>query len=628
MVTVTSPNPGNVFVVREPVELKITSDTDGRLSYSLLDVEGRVLLRREEDLRAGQTHTLRPEIQETGWYELRWSLRVGGETSSGETPLAVVPRPSRQGSPRLGLDAVVSGQQDEDRQKKLAELARLTGVGMARDRLLWAALEPRRGEFVASRRYDLSIERQSRAGLSVYQVLSELPAWASSAPEGHPGAVHFPPEDLDRVYEFYRRAAKRYRGQVDVWEIWNEPDLSYFLGRAEDFAAVQKAGYLGVKAGNPEALVLFASIATGASPWLRRVLENGVCGYFDRYNVHFYGSPEALAERIREHEELMREAACRKPLWVSELGSSVQVVAGQDRPSIASARVQAQHLWRSLVTALSEGAERAFYFLLPHFAEQPGRPWGLLNDDLTPRPAYVALAVLSNVLGEARPLGTVELPGGGKGVVFDSGREDVMIAWSSSDEPVTFRVESLTIVDMMGRRRVERAQEGEVRLRLSEEPVALVDLPWRLPGEYTPLRLVRSGTAEDEGSPLWTSLRFNLPGPPPTPAAAERGKESLRHPISQPVNTTVGVHNYSKRDATVSVKLTVPAEWRVSPEGPVEVEVAAGETERIQFQVYGGGTIRSPQRVEVTAKTEKGRELPPAVGYVTLTDPPEGARDR
>ena len=57
--------------------------------------------------------------------------------------------------------------------------------------------------------------------------------------------------------------------------------------------------------------------------------------------------------------------------------------------------------------AIHEGAQAVFYFMLPHYVEGQTQ-FGVLRPDLTPRPAFVALAAAGRLLADAKPLGQVE----------------------------------------------------------------------------------------------------------------------------------------------------------------------------------------------------------------------------
>ena len=56
---------------------------------------------------------------------------------------------------------------------------------------------------------------------------------------------------------------------------------------------------------------------------------------------------------------------------------------------------------------LHEGPAAAIYFVLPHYVEGATQ-FGVLHPDLTPRPAYVALAAVGRLLADARPLGRIK----------------------------------------------------------------------------------------------------------------------------------------------------------------------------------------------------------------------------
>ena len=89
----------------------------------------------------------------------------------------------------------------------VANLCALAGMNRVRDRLSWPELEPKKGEFAATNRYDWSVQAQSAAGLQVLQVGHHSPAWAN------PNGKRFP-LDLRDAYNFHRALAQRWQGEV------------------------------------------------------------------------------------------------------------------------------------------------------------------------------------------------------------------------------------------------------------------------------------------------------------------------------------------------------------------------------------------------------------------------------
>ena len=96
------------------------------------------------------------------------------------------------------------------------------GIGWIRIDFIWAVVEPERGE----RRwqvYDELLAAAEARGLQVVAILAYPPKWATDGPE-----LAGVPRDPADWQGFVTRAVKRYRGRVDAWEVWNEPNLPHF----------------------------------------------------------------------------------------------------------------------------------------------------------------------------------------------------------------------------------------------------------------------------------------------------------------------------------------------------------------------------------------------------------------
>jgi polysaccharide biosynthesis protein PslG len=79
----------------------------------------------------------------------------------------------------------------------------------------WASLDAR---------VQLAVDRHLRPYVTIYKA----PYWAER-PVGTPGDAGTRNPDPTAFGEFARALALRYAGKVDTWEVWNEPNLTYFL---------------------------------------------------------------------------------------------------------------------------------------------------------------------------------------------------------------------------------------------------------------------------------------------------------------------------------------------------------------------------------------------------------------
>ncbi len=88
---------------------------------------------------------------------------------------------------------------------------------------------------------------------------------------------------------------QRYEGRVLAWEPWNEANIAMFDGQTiDEMCTHQKAAYLGFKAAQPDLTVCWNVYAgSGTALHTQDVLENEVWPYFETYNIHTYGKPDA-----------------------------------------------------------------------------------------------------------------------------------------------------------------------------------------------------------------------------------------------------------------------------------------------------------------------------------------------
>ncbi len=511
------------------------------LDWQLLDYNDKVLA--EPAVQDGKTKLGRLTV---GFYRLKPKPPATGDWISLAV-LSPLLSPTPKTSP-VALDVAAAWFYPPEKMPAAANLCALAGVNWVRDRLSWGEMEPQRGQFVATNRYDASARAQSDAGLQVLQVLHASLGWAN------PNHKRFP-LDLRDAYRFHREMAKRWAGRVQAFEPWNEADIPMFGGHTgSEMASLQKAAYLGLKAGNPKATACLNVFALHRKAQLEDLRDNEAWPYFDTFNLHHYEPFEKYPALYAD----FRAASAGKPLWVSECALPVKWAGDEKRqePTEADLRVQAERVAKTFALSLHESAAATFYFLLPHYVEGQTQ-FGILRRDLTPRPAYVALSAVGRLLADARPLG--RLSGAATQQVYwfnakpDGVKHDVLVAWDTAGaSALTLPTSPKAVFDHLGRpRRMEanKARSGE--FALSTAPIFAV-------------------------FPVGTAKRLTLTPPPPAPDRLggkpspivfqtlwpeERlvlDKSANRLTSGKPERIAVWVYNFSTRSA--KGKLSVSAQ--------------------------------------------------------------------
>lgn len=292
-----------------------------------------------------------------------------------------------------------------------ADVVAGSGAGWAREDFHWFWIEPERGRFQWDY-YDRMVELLVARGTNIIGVLGHPPGWGTPDPNDGDDDHSFSAPDPQRFAEFAAAVAKRYRGRVTHWEVWNEPDNPQFWKPHPDpldYAQVLSAVYLAIKSEVPEANILLGGINPFDTHFLRTIGEVGAWWAFDILNIHPYVDPampedngEIGASAIGNMRMLMDRFG-EKPIWVTEFGWSSRPT-DRDPTGSTDEQEQADFLVRGAVLLRAAGAQRILWYSMK---DEVNNGYGMLRfgrayDDYSePRPAYTAFTVLNNQLAGA-----------------------------------------------------------------------------------------------------------------------------------------------------------------------------------------------------------------------------------
>jgi hypothetical protein len=192
-----------------------------------------------------------------------------------------------------------------------------------RVRNLGRAMEP-----AAVERERAALQALKRRGFRII-ALVEWPAesWAGGVRAGGGGRF---PVDLREAWERSRALGRLYGGEVDCWEIGNEPDVSFLEDNAETYAAYLKACRAGLRVGagaeSPEKpCVLMAPLALPPGPYFERLWASGVGGATDGFNFHYYGYAEDFSDVYAQFRDAVEQGYLRPAI---ERENSAPTAAG------------------------------------------------------------------------------------------------------------------------------------------------------------------------------------------------------------------------------------------------------------------------------------------------------------
>lgn len=289
--------------------------------------------------------------------------------------------------PQLGVNAFnLQAEPHQEVVTRTLELARDLGARYVRMQVPWEDIEIHgKGDFVDRRndingdgtpdpidawaKYDRIVATARSFGLELIMRVERPPRWARAgfdATEVFQQGLHEdgnstgPPDNFADYGDFMRALVSRYRGEVRLFQVWNEPNLrvewNWQDPKPEDFVKLLHEGATAAREANPDAVILFPSLSPTDGldkrapisdlDYLDRVYDAGGGAYFDIMSGQSYGLGQPPEEhryvRLRNrgdwnwarpidtrndvsrivllHEVMERHGDGDKAVWIGEFG--------------------------------------------------------------------------------------------------------------------------------------------------------------------------------------------------------------------------------------------------------------------------------------------------------------------
>jgi hypothetical protein len=257
----------------------------------------------------------------------------------------------------------------------------------------WTFLEPHKGDWHFDS-LDKLVTLAANHGASVLLTFGRTPPWASALSGNGVDpkkSETIPAKSMDDWRDFVRKVATRYKGKIQAYEVWNEPNLAQFYGGdVPTLVAMTKEAAQIIHSIDPAALVVSPS-PTGPQglEFLRQFLSAGGGQYVDVIGYHLYVTPdppEEIAGLAQQVKSIVAQHHLNLPVWDTETGWS--------KPKYFSSNEEASAwLARAMLLAWVSGIDRFYWYAWDN------RGWctlTLTNDDESPNVNAFAYSTIQN----------------------------------------------------------------------------------------------------------------------------------------------------------------------------------------------------------------------------------------
>ena len=418
-----SPRAGLIFTDSEKVSVDVKvkeAPADTTITYVLKEVKGTWQKNGKLVLKKGKLRIPLPiKLPGRGLYELSLDARSRDAAARAKTKIAVVFTP-RKPDPKSSWGIFYTphiwfNKELPQAPRALAEGHRLLGASWSRLNF-WAhsfgKVEIKKGtpptisaDYVNGlwKEYAKALRAE---GITIMGEIAQCPRELSSRPNdeavaGDAGNVYnrVKPKDWALWESLMEQTAAEFRNEIQVWEIWNEPDLPnrYWTGNVEDFAELVKRTGKALKRGNPKTRIAASGFTPHGHGFADQVFQHGIAKSIDILSVHYTDENPGA---IKRWQDMAKKYGVSTILWNTEEKTEAPL--------------------HNLINGFAVN----FKFIHVSIGYDEYRP--LVDKDLTARPSAIWFSVGAYCIGAAKPVSQrTDLPGIQQVCYFKRGEETI-----------------------------------------------------------------------------------------------------------------------------------------------------------------------------------------------------------
>ena len=453
-----------VYQPNQPIVWNIRlsqAGTDTHVSFVVRDWQGNIEQEGHDLLASGGDLQIVCALKRLGWFELTVTLLDSSNHVQDKKMAAFSIEPQAHSAGKYfhyGISshtAQYAGTNFEDEIRLLAG----SGADIIRTDFSWNAIQPNSVTW-NFQNFDKLVDALAAQRIEVQGILSYTARWATT---GDPNDKDFSKwaraaPKLGPYVAFATTSVNRYKGRVQFWEIWNEPDIGFWQSSTERYIELFNATSKAIKQAAPDARVLnggLAMVARQPNPnFIRDFLKGADTTHWDIWAYHDYQTFPQMLSRNSEHQRLYKSEGVSIPVWINEGGFHDLNTGGENE--------QAVTLVKKYTAAPALGVSAYFWYDLRDDGTDPKEPehhFGLARHNFSPKPAFTAYQVLIDQVSNSKfAMQLTDVPAGVFAYLYRGGKandENVLVLWREGKNRLTpvwldIPVAAVSAYDIMG----------------------------------------------------------------------------------------------------------------------------------------------------------------------------------
>jgi hypothetical protein len=301
----------------------------------------------------------------------------------------------------------------------------------------WEDIEPEEGRWDFAQ-WDAYVDGAKAAGKKILATLAYDVGWIYGEKEARRNII---PEKIPYYLRYVETVVRRYRGRIDAFEIWNEPNNPFYFwkGSDRDFFELTRAAAAKIKEIDPSIKVAAAGFWLAPKKFIRGIFEAGAMEQVDILSFHPYaGSPQGAVRSYDRLLKMIEPYHFKGRIWVTEIGFPTRgIYIGR-----ANENNYPEYIVKTLAGFAVRGVEVDFWYELFDKRNRdeaksrinPSQYFGLAYPDFTRKRGAAAFALCGRFIpgSEYRPdlPRRIKLPASVTALYFKGAETDALILWN------------------------------------------------------------------------------------------------------------------------------------------------------------------------------------------------------
>lgn len=293
------------------------------------------------------------------------------------------------------------------------DLIAAAGFKWVREDFSWSGIERQKGDYDWSE-FDAFTADLEKHGLGAYYILAySNPLYEKTVASTNPvtgqrehRSLASPqhPASVAAYARWAAAAAEHFHGHKIIWEIWNEPNISFWKPKPDvgQYTTLALAAAKAMRGADPQVCIVAPTTSEFPWPFLESVCKSGLLEYLDAVSVHPYRgqAPETAAADFARLRGILSQYAP---------GRTIPIISGEWGYATSTngftLDTQAAYIVRQQLSNLLNGVPVSIWYDWKNDGDDPGNRehnFGTVDQQLNPKPAYQAIQTMTRELGGCR----------------------------------------------------------------------------------------------------------------------------------------------------------------------------------------------------------------------------------